>query len=183
MRILIAENETGVRRELREMLQQLGHTVAAAADGREALSLARQRACDLAILANELPFGDGLQTARKLARARPLPILLLVENAVANPLADLSELPVYGCVFKPLQLPALQAGISVAVERFNEKQVLSTRVSELEEALETRKLIDRAKGKLMRMGMSEHKAFLSIQARARRTQKSMRAVARAILGD
>ena len=77
----------------------------------------------------------------------------------------------------------LQTAIRVASERFSEKQSLAARVSELEEALETRKLIDRAKGKLMRMGMSEQKAFITIQARARRTQKTMRAVARTILGD
>lgn len=183
MRILIVENDTGVRRELREMLRHLGHTVAPAADSRDAVTVARQRACDLAILAGELPFGDGLHTARKLVRARPMPILLLLKSAADNRFADLSKLPIYGCVFQPVRLPALHVAISVAAERFGETQALSSRVRELEEALETRKMIDRAKGKLMRMGMSEQKAFLSIQARARRTQKSMREVAHAILGD
>jgi response regulator NasT len=183
MRILIAENDNGVSLELQKMLRKLGHTVVSAADSREAPKMLRQRACDLAILATELPFGDVLHTAQELARERPLPILMLVENATGNSVAHLSALPVYGCVFQPLRLSQLQAAISVAANRFNETQALSSRVSELEEALETRKLIDRAKGKLMRMGMSEQKAFLSIQARARRTQKSMRAVARAILGD
>ena len=183
MRILIAENDDAVRRALRESLQQLGHTVAPAADSRETLNVARQRACDLAILAGELPFGDVLYTAKELSRERKLPILLLVENTAANPVADLSGLPVYGCVFHPVSLPALQAAISFATERFSETQALASRVSELEESLETRKLIDRAKGKMMRMGMTEQTAFLSIQARARRTQKSMRAVARSILGD
>ena len=183
MRILIVENDTGVRRELQEMLRHLGHTVAPATDSRDAVTVARQRACDLAILAGELPFGDGLHTARKLVRARPMPILLLLKSAADNRFADLSKLPIYGCVFQPVRLPALHVAISVAAERFGETQALSSRVRELEEALGTRKIIDRAKGKLMRMGMSEQKAFLSIQARARRTQKSMREVAHAILGD
>lgn len=167
MRILIAKNDDGVRLDLREMLRKLGHTVVSAADSREALNMARQHACDLAILATELPFGDVMHTAQKLARERPLPILMLVENATANLVANLSALPVYGCLFQPLRLSALQAGINIATERFSETQSLTSRVSKLEEALETRKLIDRAKGKLMRMGMSEQKAFLSIQARAR----------------
>ena len=86
-------------------------------------------------------------------------------------------------MFHPVQLPTLHTALSVATHRFSETQALLLRVSELEEALATRKLIDRAKGKLMRMGMSEQKALLSIQARARRTQKSMRSVARTILGN
>jgi len=183
MHILIVENDTAVRRELREMLQHLGHTVAPAADSRDAVTVARQRACDLAILAGELPFGDGLHTAHKLVEAHQMPILLLLNSAADNWLADLSNLPIYGCLFQPVRLPALHVAISVAAERFGETQVLFSRVRELEEALETRKLIDRAKGKLIRMGMSEQKAFLSIQARARRTQKTMREVAHAILGD
>lgn len=183
MRILIAEHESGARRELRTMLQELGHTVTVAADGREALNLVRQRTYGLTILGSELPFGDVVQIAHKLTRERQLPILLLVDNATAETVVDLSALPFYGCVFRPVHLPALHLAITVAAERFSEKQALSSRVNELEVALDTRKLIDRAKGKLMRMGMSEQKAFLSIQARARRTQKSMRSVARAILGD
>lgn len=183
MHILIVENDTTVRRELREMLRHLGHTVAPAADSRDAVTVARQRTCDLAILAGELPFGDGLHTARKLVRANPMPILLLLDSAADKWFADVSNLPIYGCLFQPVGLPALHVAISVAAERFDEVHVLSSRVRDLEEALETRKLIDRAKGKLIRMGMSEQKAFLSIQARARRTQKTMREVAHAILGD
>jgi response regulator NasT len=183
MHILIVENDTTVRRELREMLRHLGHTVAPAADSRDAVTVARQRTCDLAILAGELPFGDGLHTARKLVRANPMPILLLLDSAADKWFADVSNLPIYGCLFQPVGLPALHVAISVAAERFDEMHVLSSRVRDLEEALETRKLIDRAKGKLIRMGMSEQKAFLSIQARARRTQKTMREVAHAILGD
>ncbi|MDP6793147.1 MAG: ANTAR domain-containing protein [Anaerolineales bacterium] len=183
MHILIVENDTTVRRELREMLRHLGHTVAPAADSRDAVTVARQRTCDLAILAGELPFGDGLHTARKLVRANPMPILLLLDSAADKWFADVSNLPIYGCLFQPVGLPALHVAISVAAERFDEMHVLSSRVRDLEEALETRKLIDRAKGKLIRMGMSEQKAFLSIQTRARRTQKTMREVAHAILGD
>ena len=183
MHILVVENDSGTRRELRGMLEQLGHTIATAADGREAMNVARQRTCDLAILASELPFADRLRHGPELARTHQIPSLLLVKSSTSDPVADLSALPVYGCVFHPVRLPALQAALSIAAKRFSETQALSLRVSELEEALETRKLIDRAKGKLMRMGMSEQKAFLSIQARARRTQTSMRRVARAILGD
>lgn len=183
MLILIAEHESGARRELRTMLQKLGHTVNAAADGREALNLVRQSAYGLTIIGSELPFGDIVQIARNLTRERQHPILLLVDNTTAETVVDLSALPFYGCLFRPVYLPALHLAITIAAERFSEAQALSSRLNELEVALDTRKLIDRAKGKLMRMGMSEQKAFLSIQARARRTQKSMRSVARTILGN
>lgn len=183
MHILVADNDAATCRELRGMLEQLGHTVATAADGREAMNVARQRTCDMAILASELPFADRLEHGTELARAHRIPSLFLVKSSTSEPVANISALPVYGCVFHPVRLPTLQAAIRVAAERFSETQALLLRVSELEEALETRKLIDRAKGKLMRMGMSEQKAFHSIQARARRTQTSMRKVARAILGN
>ena len=183
MHILIADSDAGIRRELRGMLQQLGHTVAAAVDGREVVTQVRQRSYDLAVMATELPFGDYRQIARDLAREQRLPILLRLGDTTNTQILDFTKIPVYGYVSTPLRFPMLQTAISVATERFSENQSITSRVSELEEALETRKFIDRAKGKLMRMGMSEQKAFITIQARARRTQKTMRAVARTILGD
>ena len=183
MHILIADNDAGTRRELRSMLQQLGHTVTTAVDGRDIVTQVRQSSFDLAIMATELPFGDSRKIARDIAREQLLPIVLVLDDTTTSQLDDFTEIPVYGYIFPPLRLSMLQTAIRVASERFSEKQSLAARVSELEEALETRKLIDRAKGKLMRMGMSEQKAFITIQARARRTQKTMRAVARTILGD
>ena len=134
-------------------------------------------------MATELPFGDSRKIACDISREQLLPIVLILDDTTTGQIGDFTEIPVYGYIFTPLRLSMLQTAISVATERFSENQSITSRVSELEEALETRKFIDRAKGKLMRMGMSEQKAFITIQARARRTQKTMRAVARTILGD
>ena len=183
MHILIADNDAGSRRELQSMLQQLGHTVTTAVDGREIVIQVRQRSCDLVIMATELPFGDSRKIAHEITREQLLPIVLILDDTTTIQIDDFTKIPIYGYIVTPLRLSMLQTAISVATERFSEKQSIAARVSELEEALETRKLIDRAKGKLMRMGMSEQKAFITIQARARRTQKTMRAVARTILGD
>jgi response regulator NasT len=183
MLILIAEDESIIRLGLKSMLEGLGHQVVAAANGREAIRMAEHQRPDLAILDIRMPFTDGLQAARAITAQRPLPILLLTAHSEADLIDRASDLPIHGYLVKPILPEELGAAIIVAVKRFAESQAMAQRVAELEADLAARKLIDRAKGRLMQTGLTEEDAYRAIQARARRERQSLVAAARAILGD
>lgn len=183
MLILIAEDESIIRLGLKSMLEGLGHRVVAAGNGREAIRMAEHQRPDLAILDIRMPFTDGLQAARAISAQRPLPILLLTAHSEADLIDRATELPIHGYLVKPILPEELGAAIAVAVKRFAEAQALAQRLAELEADLAARKLIDRAKGRLMQTGLTEEDAYRAIQARARRERQSMVAAARAILVD
>ena len=128
-----------------------------------------------------MPFTDGLQAARAMTAARPLPILLLTAHSEADLIDRATELPIHGYLVKPILPEELGAAIAVAVKRFAEAQAIAQRVAELEADLAARKLIDRAKGRLMQTGLTEEDAYRAIQARPRRERQSLVAAARAIL--
>jgi response regulator NasT len=130
-----------------------------------------------------MPFTDGLQAARAITAQRPLPILLLTAHSEADLIDRASDLPIHGYLVKPILPEELGAAIIVAAKRFAESQAMAQRVAELEADLAARKLIDRAKGRLMQTGLTEEDAYRAIQARARRERQSLVAAARAILGD
>lgn len=181
MEILIADDEPIIRMGLKAMLQEMGHRVTAASNGQEALRLARRQPFDLAILDIKMPFTDGLQAARTLARTSPLPILLLTAFSERDLVEEASDLPIQGYLVKPVQPGQLSASIAVAEKRFLESKTQHDRTRALETQLEERKVIDRAKGKLMRGGLSEEAAYRAIQRQARKSQRSMHEVAREIL--
>lgn len=183
MLILIADDESIIRMGLRSMLEGLGHQVIAASNGREAIRMAERQRPDLAILDIRMPFTDGLQAARALASANPLPILLLTAYSEADLIERASDLPIHGYLVKPIQPEELGAAIAVAVKRFGESRALAERTAQLEAELAARKLIDRAKGRLMLTGLTEDDAYRAIQERARRERQSMVAAARAILAE
>ncbi len=183
MKILIADDESIIRLGLKSMLQQMGHEVIAAMNGREALQMARSQRPELAILDVEMPLTNGLQVAETLGRTQPMPVLLLTAYSDQNLIARAAELPIHGYLVKPIQSADLMAAIAVAVRRFAEAAALRQRAAELEEQLESRKLVDRAKGKLMAAGMSETAAYHAIQSRARQQGCTMRQIAEAILRE
>jgi response regulator NasT len=118
-----------------------------------------------------------------MAADRPLPILLLTAHSQADLIDRASDLPIHGYLVKPILPEELGAAIAVAVKRFAESQALAERLAQLEADLAARKLIDRAKGRLMQTGLTEEDAYRAIQAHARRERQSMVAAARAILVD
>lgn len=181
MRILIAEDEAIIRMGLKAMLQEMGHEVYAAADGREALRLARQFEPDMAILDIKMPKTDGLQAAQTLARIQPMPILLLTAFSQADLVERATELPIQGYLLKPVLAPELSAAIAVATKRFAESKALEAENAELEEKLETRKLVEKAKGKLMERGLSEEEAYHVLQQHARANRLTLKEVAEAVL--
>jgi response regulator NasT len=181
MRILIADDESIIRMGLKSMLQELGHEVMTATNGREAVQMVRRHQPDLAILDIKMPYTDGMQAAQTLARLHPLPVLLLTAFSDQELIEAATDLPIQGYLIKPVKSEELAAAIAVAAKRFSENEMLQERADKLENELITRKLIDRAKGKLMAAGLTEEEAYRAIQQRARENQQSMRQVAQAIL--
>lgn len=183
MRILIAEDESLIRMGLRAMLAEMGHEVVTAVNGREALDMARHHQPELAILDIKMPFTNGLQVAETLARTQPLPILILTAFSDQDLIEEASSLPIHGYLIKPIKPEELAAAIAIAKKRFADNQRLTDKAIQLEETLETRKIIDRAKGRLMEKGLSEEDAYHLIQTQARSLNKSMKLVALAILKE
>ncbi len=182
MRILIADDEAIIRLGLKAILRELGHVVYDASNGREALQMARKQNPDLAIFDVKMPYTDGIEAARVLSRERPLPIILLTAYSDADLIEKASELPIHGYLIKPVQPNALEAAIAVAIKRFQEIKDLHAANEKLAQALETRKLVDRAKGKLMvEKGLNEADAYRLLQLRARETRLTLREVAQAVL--
>jgi response regulator NasT len=183
MRILIAEDESLIRMGLRAMLAEMGHEVVTAVNGREALDMARHHQPELAILDIKMPFTNGLQVAETLSRTQPLPILILTAFSDQDLIEEASSLPIHGYLIKPIKPEELAAAIAIAKKRFADNQRLTDKAIQLEETLETRKIIDRAKGRLMEKGLSEEDAYHLIQTQARSLNKSMKLVALAILKE
>lgn len=181
LRILIADDESIIRLGLKTMLTELGHDVTAAADGREALRLAHQRPIDFAILDVKMPFTDGLQAARALYKFRPMPILLLTAFSDRDLVEKAAQLPIQGYLVKPIREEQLAASIEVACRRFEDDRAQAARNAELVDSLETRSLIERAKGILMQSGMSESDAYQRMQKAARDNQATLKSVAQQIL--
>ncbi len=183
LRILVAEDETIIRLGLRTMLTQMGHEVLLAANGRDALNLVRAAHPDLALLDIRMPLTDGLEAARVIARKHPMPILILTAYSDRELIDRAAELPIQGYLIKPVDERDLAAAITVAHRRFAEAQAATRQLAELQETLETRKLIERAKGVLMQRGHSEDEAYHWLQRRAREERLSMRQVAEAVLAE
>ncbi len=182
MLILIADDEAIIRLGLKAMLQELGHEVVVAMNGREAIQMAEKQLPDLAILDIKMPYTDGLQAAKRISQQRPLPILLLTAFSDTDLIEKATDLPIQGYLIKPVQPAEITAAISVACKRFEENQELAHRAKQLDEEIKTRKLVERAKGKLMEKGLSEEEAYRAVQLYARKNRMSMREAAGAVLG-
>ncbi|MFO7680881.1 MAG: response regulator [Chloroflexota bacterium] len=181
MKILIADDESIIRLGLKSMLEGMGHEVTAAVNGREALQMARQQRFDLAVLDIKMPFTDGLETAKTLSRTSPLPIIMLTAFGDQALIEKVSDLPIQAYLIKPVEAAELSAAIQVAHKRFMEQRVLAEQAVKLQQTLEMRKIVDRAKGKLMASGLSEEEAYRRIQREARDTGQSLHDVALSIL--
>jgi len=181
LKILVADDESIIRLGLKTMLTALGHEALLAGNGREALDLARTAAPDLALLDIQMPLTNGLEAARTIAKKHPMPIIILTAYSEQDLIERAAQLPIQGYLVKPVNERDLAAAIPVAIARFEEAQALAREKAELEASLETRKVVERAKGKLMRRGMSEEEAYLSIQRRAREARVTMRQAAETIL--
>lgn len=183
LKIIVADDESIIRLGLKSMLAELGHEAYLATNGRDALNLARTIDADLAILDIQMPLTDGLETAKVLGRKHPMPILFLTAYGQQELIEKATQLPIHGYLIKPVNERDLAAAIGVALARFNEQQNALREAEKLREDLETRKLVDRAKGVLIDRGLSESEAYQTIQRKARDGRTSMREVAEKILAE
>src|ERR687884_773663 len=161
MRILVAEDETIIRLDLRQLLEQAGHEVVAEArDGEEAVALAREYDPDLAIMDVKMPRLDGIEAARRILDERPIPIVMLTAYGQEELVSRAVEAGVFGYLVKPFREADLLPAIHTARARHEELSALREEAESLSEALAARKAIERAKGLLMeKEGLSEAEAF------------------------
>lgn len=174
MKILVADDESMIRLGLKSMLRELGHVAILAKNGQDAMRKAMSENPDLAILDIQMPKTNGLLLAKALNKHRPMPIIFLTAYSQDDIVEQATDLNVQGYLLKPTTARELKVAISVAVKRFRDLTKAQTQ-------LETRKLIDRAKAKLMAQGLFEQAAFTQIQQEARRSSRTMEAVARELL--
>jgi AmiR/NasT family two-component response regulator len=182
VKVLIAEDEPLVARDLASLVQGLGHQVVATVDtGRRAVEGARTLNPELLLLDVALPGLDGVGVAREILAFRPMPIIMVTAHADPELVNSAAEAGVMNYLLKPVSQAALRAGIQVACARFAELQALTQQVRGLTEALEVRKLVEQAKGILMkRLRLGEAEAFRRLQRRAAAERRSLREVAQAV---
>jgi two-component system, response regulator PdtaR len=182
-RVIIADDESLIRMDLREMLTNLGYLVVGeVADGRSAVNQARELRPDVVIMDIRMPDMDGIEAARVLTEERIAPVVLLSAYSQRELVQRAREAGVVAYLVKPYREEELSPAIDVALARFAEFRDLQKQVSDLQEALETRKLVDRAKGILMdKQGLSEAEAFRKIQKMSMDNRKPMKDVAEAII--
>jgi two-component system, response regulator PdtaR len=182
-RVVVAEDEAIIRMDLRELLQEEGYEVVAECGrGDEAVTLVRQHRPDVALLDIKMPGLDGISAARQISQERLTAVVLVTAFSQRELIEEASDAGVHGYVVKPFERHDLTPAIEVAIARFRAESELAEQVVDARERLETRKVLDRAKGVLMdRDGMSEKAAFDFLQKSAMASRRSMRAVADDVL--
>jgi response regulator NasT len=182
-RVIIADDESVIRADLREMLTSLGYLVIGeVGDGVSAVNLARELKPDVVIMDIKMPDLDGIEAARVLTQEKIAPVLLLTAYSQRDLVDRAKEAGVVGYLVKPFREQEIVPAIDIACARFQEFRELEKEVGTLRETLETRKLVDRAKGILMdQQGLSEAEAFRKIQKMSMNTRKPMKEIAEAII--
>lgn len=182
-RLLIADDEPLIRMNLRETLIEQGYLVVGeTGDGQSAVNLTRQLRPDLVLLDVKMPNVDGIAAAKVINAEALAPVLLLTAYSSRELVEQARDAGVLGYLVKPVRDAELMPLIEVTMARWNEQQSRRRELLQLSDKLETRKLVDRAKGYLMdHQGLSESEAFRRIQQLAMNSRKTMREVAQAIL--
>ena len=181
VRILVAEDEALIRMDLVEMLEEAGYVVVAqATNGEEAIALATEHQPDLAILDVKMPVLDGISAAEKIISIAP--VLMLTAFSQRELVDRARDAGVMAYVVKPFTIGDLIPAIEIAISRHTQMRSLAEEVADLHERLETRKVIDRAKGILMKaLNLSEPEAFSWIQRAAMDRRLTMKEVAQAVI--
>lgn len=182
-RIVIADDESLIRMDLREMLTNLGYLVVGeGGDGASAVNLARELRPDIVIMDIKMPDMNGIEAAQILTSEKIAPVLLLSAYSQQELVQQATDAGVAGYLVKPFQESDLTPAIEVALARYSEFRTLEQENNNLAETLETRKLVDRAKGILMEsQSLTETEAFRRIQKMSMNNRKPMKAVAEAII--
>ena len=183
LRIIIADDEAIIRMGLRTMLEERGYQVVGeAGDGKRVLDLVEKMRPDLVFLDIKMPGLDGLAVAQQLAETHRVPVILLTAYGERSLVDRARQAGVMGYLMKPLRETDLEPAIEVALARFRDLRSLARELTDLQETLETRKLVERAKGVLMqRLGLSEEDAYLRLQRAGRTSRRSMKEIAQQVL--
>ena len=183
VRVIVADDESIICMDLREMLGNLGYLVVGeAGDGQSVVNLARELRPDVVLMDIKMPGMDGIEASRTLTEERIAPVVLLTAFSQRDLVERAKEAGVVGYLVKPVQEADLTPAIEIALARFIEFRELEHEVDSLQDQLETRKLVDRAKGILMdTQGLTEAAAFRRIQKMSMNTRKSMKEIAQAII--
>jgi response regulator NasT len=183
VRILIAEDETIIRLDLKDLLERAGfEVVAEAKDGEEAVALARSEQPDLVLLDVKMPRLDGIEAARRILDERPVPIVMLTAYGQQELVARAAEAGVFGYLVKPFREQDLLPAIHTARARHEELQALREEAESLQEALAARKVIERAKGLLMaKEGLTEDEAFSRLRRASQASQRPLKVIAEAVV--
>ena len=183
MRILVAEDETIIRLDLRDLLERAGFEVCAEArDGEEAVALARSERPDLAIMDVKMPRLDGIEAARRILEENPIPIVMLTAYGQDELVSRAVEAGVFGYLVKPFREQYLLPAIHAARARHDELQALRAEAESLTEALAARKVIERAKGLLMeKENLNEQQAFERLRKASQVSQRPLKVIAEAVV--
>jgi len=183
VRILIAEDETIIRLDLRDLLERAGHEVVAEArDGEEAVELAREHAPELAVLDVKMPRLDGIEAARRILADQAIPIVMLTAYGQDELVGRAVEAGVFGYLVKPFREQDLVPAIAAARARHAELEEVRRQAESLADALAARKVIERAKGLLMeKEGITEDVAFARLRSASQATGRPLRVIAEAVI--
>jgi len=183
MKILVAEDETIIRLDLKEMLERAGFVVCGEArDGEEAVALAQSAQPDLAILDVKMPKLDGIEAARRILDERPIPIVMLTAYGQEELVSRAVEVGVFGYLVKPFREQDLLPAIAAARARHDELQAVREEAGSLAEALAARKVIERAKGLLMeKEKLSEQDAFARLRRASQASGRPLKVIAEAVV--
>ena len=183
LRIIIADDDPIIRLDLKKMLEDCQYDVVGeAGDGAKAIELARSLKPDVAILDIMMPEMDGIDAAKIITDEKISPVLLLTAYSQLDLVNRAKDAGVYSYLVKPFKEADLMPQIEVAIARWDAFLKIEEQANDLEDKLETRKSVDRAKGILMdQYGLKEQEAFRRIQVQSMNTRKSMREIAEAII--
>jgi response regulator NasT len=183
LRIVVAEDERDMREFVQESLERLGHQVVATClTGKELIAAAQTTTPDLVVADIRMPEMDGIEAVRTLNRQRPLPVILITAHHDQETLARANSEFIVGYLIKPISEPELKAAIALAMSRFEHMQSLVKESNELRQALEDRKLVERAKGIVMkRLRTDEDDAFRRMRKLASNQNAKLHEVCRGIL--
>jgi AmiR/NasT family two-component response regulator len=182
---VIAEDEALIRLDLKEMLEEEGYVVAAeAADGEEALRLAEEHRPDLVMLDVKMPRLDGISAAERITAAGIAPVVILTAFSQKDLVERACAAGAMAYLVKPFTKASLMPAVEIALARYDERVALEGEVDDLQDRLETRKLVDRAKGLLQsRHGMDEAQAYRWVQRTSMDRRLSMREVAEQVIAQ
>jgi AmiR/NasT family two-component response regulator len=182
-KILVAEDETIIRLDLRGLLERAGYEVVAEArDGEEAVELARAHEPDLAVMDVKMPRLDGIEAARRILEERPIPIVMLTAFDQRELIERAAEAGVFGYLVKPFREQDVVPAIELARARHEELAAVRADADSLSQALADRKVIERAKGLLMeREKLSETDAFARLRKASQVSGRPLRVIADAVI--